>query len=80
MLLRLIPELGGDETVCGVIAMNDTGSDVLTIFDVDMPHLGDCQGYAGWVGPVMIVGAGGVVSVYPKIHVQVQLVRNDNSP
>ena len=80
MLLRLIPHLGGDGTVYGIIAMNDTGSDILTIFDVDMPYLGNSQGYAGWVGPVMISGAGGVVGVYPKINVQVQLVRDDNSP
>jgi hypothetical protein len=58
--------------------MNDTGSDMLTIFDVDMPHLGNHQGYAGWIGPVVVVGAGGVVSVYPKIHVQVQLENKIN--
>src|SRR5438046_1409467 len=80
MLLRLIPELGGDGTVYGIIAMNDTGSDALTIFDVDMPHLGNYQGYVGWVGPVVLFGAGGVLCFFPKIHVQVQLVRDDNSP
>ena len=30
MLLRLIPELGVDRTVYSVIAMNNTGSDMLT--------------------------------------------------
>jgi hypothetical protein len=43
MLLGLIPGLGGDGTRYGVIAMNDTGSDVLTIFDVEMPLLGIYQ-------------------------------------
>jgi hypothetical protein len=80
MLLRLIPELGGDGTVWGIIAMNDTGSDTLTIFDVEMPHLGVYQGYAGWPGPVVIVGAGGVVGTFPSIAVQVQLVKDDNTP
>ncbi|KAI9864845.1 MAG: hypothetical protein M1813_002615 [Trichoglossum hirsutum] len=80
MLLRLTPGLGGDGTVWGVIAMNDTGSDVLTIFDVDMQHLGIYQGYAGWLGPVVIVGASGVVGIYPTIRVQVQLVRDDDTP
>jgi|SRR5579862_1772995 len=80
MLLRLTPGLGGDGTIWGVIAMNDTGSDVLTIFDVDMQHLGIYQGYAGWLGPVVIVGAGGVVGIFPTIRVQVQLVRDDNTP
>ena len=46
MLLRLIPELGGDGTVCGIIAMNDTGSDVLSLFTTDLPYLrGNIQGY-----------------------------------
>jgi hypothetical protein len=60
--------------------MNDTGSDVLTIFDVDMPFLGNYQGYNGWVGPIVIEGAGGIVGIFQKIHVQVQMVRDDNSP
>ncbi|KAI9769494.1 MAG: hypothetical protein M1840_003971 [Geoglossum simile] len=76
MLLRLIPELGGDGTVCGIIAMNDTGSDLLNIFDAEMQHLGIYQGYAGWLGPVAIVGISGVAGIYPKIRVQVQLVRD----
>ncbi|KAI9781392.1 MAG: hypothetical protein M1839_005986 [Geoglossum umbratile] len=80
IIMKLTPGLGGDGTVYGITAMNDTGSDVLTIFDVEMPHLGIYQGYAGWLGPVMIVGAGGVVGIYPKIRVQVQLVRDDNTP
>lgn len=78
MLLRLILHLGGDGTVCGVIAMNDTGSEILTIFDVDLPFLGNLQGYAGWDGLVAISGAGGIVGVFPKLSVQVQLVGDDN--
>ncbi|KAI9767226.1 MAG: hypothetical protein M1840_005826 [Geoglossum simile] len=80
MLLRLMPEFGGDGTVFGIIAMNDTGSTILTLFDVDLLHLGDIQGYAGWVGPVEINYANGAIDVYPTIRVQVQLVRDDNSP
>lgn len=41
MLLRLMSQRGGDGTAHGVITMNDTGSDVLTLFDMDMPHLGN---------------------------------------
>ncbi|KAH0547707.1 hypothetical protein FGG08_000196 [Glutinoglossum americanum] len=80
MLLRLIPHLGGDGTVYGIIAMNDTGSDISTIFDVNMPYLGNSRGYAGWAGFATISGAGGMVGVFPKINVQVRLVGDDNLP
>jgi hypothetical protein len=80
MLLRLILELGGDGTIWGIIAMNNTESDVLTIFDAEMQHLGIYQGYTSWHGPIMIVGVGGVVGIYLKIRVQVQLVRDNNTP
>jgi len=50
MQLRLTPAHGGDGTVSGIIAMNDTGSDILSLFDTDIPHLGNIQGYRGWLG------------------------------
>src|SRR4051794_15201614 len=80
MLLRLIPHLGGDGTVCGIIAMNDTGSEILTMFDVDLPFLGNTQGYAGWGMPIAISGAGGIVGFFPRLSVEVQLVGDDNLP
>jgi len=55
MLLRLTPMYGGDGTECGIIALNDTGSDVLSLFDTDLPFLGVwIQGYLGWQGLVGI--------------------------
>jgi hypothetical protein len=51
MLLRLTPALGGDGTVCGIIIMNDTGSDFLTFVTTDLPLLGNIQGYAGRLLP-----------------------------
>jgi hypothetical protein len=39
MLLRLILGLGGDGTIYSIIAINDTRSNMLTIFDVEMQHL-----------------------------------------
>ena len=38
MHLRLAPEFGGDGTFCGVIALNDTGSDILPLFTSDFKH------------------------------------------
>ena len=59
MLLRLTPGFGGDGTVCGIIAMDDTGSDMLTLFTTDMLHLGNIQGYAGWLAPTGVRDASG---------------------
>ena len=79
MLIRLIPERGGDGTTCGIIAMNDTGSSVLSLFHSDLPYLGNIQGYNGWVGNVAVAYANGAVNILPMIIVQVKLVRNDNT-
>jgi hypothetical protein len=64
MLLRLTPAPGGDGTTHGIIVMNDTGSDILTIFKVntDLLRLGNVQGYFGWCGWVQILDASGVNS------------------
>ena len=80
MLLRLMPHRGGDGTVHGIIAMNDTGSDILTLFHSDMQHLGNIQGYSGWQEAVGIHCANGTINYYPGIEVEVQLVRDDNTP
>jgi len=60
--------------------MNDTGSEMLSLFDTDMPYLGNLQGYTGWPGQVAIQNANGTMNVYPTILVQVRLVRDDDSP
>ena|SRR5438045_8577502 len=80
MFLRLMPHRGGDGTVHGIIAMNDTGSDILSLFHSDMQHLGNIQGYAGWQGVIGILCANGTINHYTKIEVEVQLVRDDNTP
>ncbi|KIN00500.1 hypothetical protein OIDMADRAFT_19556 [Oidiodendron maius Zn] len=80
MLLRLTPELGGDGTEYGIIAMNDTGSDILSLFTTDIPNLGNNAGYLGWHGPVAIIDANGSITLFQRILVQVQLVRDDNTP
>jgi hypothetical protein len=48
MLLRLIPGHGCDGMVYCIIAMNDTSSDMLTLFNTDLAVLGNIQGYSGW--------------------------------
>jgi hypothetical protein len=60
--------------------MNDTGSDILSLFDTDLQYLGNHQQYAGWLGHVAICYANGAIGIHRKIRVQVQLVKNNNSP
>jgi hypothetical protein len=60
--------------------MNDTGSDLLTIFDVDFAQLGNRQGYMGWDWPVVVVDSNGTNTMFLSIWVQVMLVRDDNMP
>jgi hypothetical protein len=80
MFLRLMPHRGGDGTVHGIIAMNDTGSDMLSLFYSDLQHLGNIQGYDNWQGATGILCANGTINQYPTIVVEVQLVRDDNTP
>jgi hypothetical protein len=68
MLHRLIPDQGGDGTICGIIAMNDTGSDVLSLFDTDILYLGNLQGYTGWLGNTTIRYANGATNTYSTIN------------
>ena len=60
--------------------MNDTGSDVLTLFDDDFLSLGNTVGYSGWLQPVKIVDANGNVLFFPCVQVQVRMVCDDNTP
>jgi len=75
-----MPHLGGDGTVHGIIAMNDTGSDILSLFHSDLQHLGNIQGYAGGLGVIPIGYGNGAIQYYQRIAVEVQLVRDNNTP
>jgi hypothetical protein len=52
----------------------------MSLFDTDMHYLGNLQGYAGWIGHIRVRDASGTVNRYRRIHVQVQLLRDDDSP
>ncbi|KAF7503848.1 hypothetical protein GJ744_003238 [Endocarpon pusillum] len=80
MHLRLIPEFGGDGTFCGVLVLNDTGSTILTVFTSDFQHLGNTQGYGGWMEESLVTDANGAATVLPQLLVQVQLVDNHGEP
>lgn len=74
MLLRLVPELGGSEEIHGIVALHDTGSDYLTIFNSDFSSLGNSANYLGWIGTTNLMNAGGGIEVLRLIIVQVKLV------
>ena len=80
MHLRLAPEFGGDGTFCGIIALHDTGSNILSLFISDFLHLGNTQGYQGWLGYSHIREASGTATYLRTILIQVQLVGNDGMP
>ena len=80
MHVRLIPELGGDGSMHGVICMNDTGSDVMTLFDTDLGYLGNLDEYRGWNPPINVCFANGERARHQSLSVQVQMVRNDGTP
>jgi len=67
MLLRLTPAFGGDGTVHGIIAMNDTGSNYLTLFNTDLALFGNIHGYLGCVLPTAIIDASGTITLFPTI-------------
>ncbi|KFY29246.1 hypothetical protein V491_00125 [Pseudogymnoascus sp. VKM F-3775] len=71
---------GGDGTAWGVSVLNDTGSTITSIFDIDLLHLGGLQAYSGWVGNIEIGTANGAVDICRSLLVEVQLVRDDLSP
>lgn len=75
MEVRLCPELGGDGTRHGINVLNDTGSDVLTIFNTDLTSLGNYEQYAGWLGYVFIGGCNGNVEMLLSLMVDIRLVR-----
>jgi hypothetical protein len=80
MLIRLIPAYGGDGTVYHIIVMNDTGSNTLKLFTTDLQRLGNRQGYNGWRATRNVTDANGVATPFRTIRVQVQLVKNDDTP
>ena len=79
MQLRLIPERDSDETIHVIIAMNDTRSDMLSLFQTDLACLGNMQGYMGWSGVQATIDGSGEMQLYPQIYVQIQFARDDGT-
>jgi hypothetical protein len=61
MKVRLAPRSGGDGTRHDISDLNDTGSDLLTLFYTDLMRMRPYQQYRGYNGFVNIARAGGQV-------------------
>lgn len=60
--------------------MNDTSSDILTLYRSDFMHLGNFDFYIGWRVPVLVMDANGVVTYCRSITVEVLPVGNGGIP
>lgn len=74
MLLRLKRRRGGDGTEFPITVMNDTGSGIMSITQRDLQHVGNIQGYMGWIGDYNIGNADGVASRWPALMVKIQFI------
>lgn len=75
MQVRLCLGWGGDGTTHAINVLNDTGSDLLTLFYEDLPYLGKNQQYEGWQQEVDVQTAGGNVERLLTLLVEVRLLR-----
>lgn len=74
MEIRLIPEQGGDGSRLCVGVLNDTGSNVMTLLDLDLDRLGNLWGYNGWLTPSAVENASGDLEMLPTVCLQARLV------
>ena len=63
-----------------IAVVNNTGSDVLTHFNTDLPHFGDMINFGGRLLSVRVVDALGNIQVLPHLLVEVQVVNEDHVP
>ena len=75
MEVRLCLGWGGDGTTIRIMVLNDTGSDLLTLFYADLPSLGNYYQYTGWQQDVGVETAGGHVEILLALFVEVRLLR-----
>jgi hypothetical protein len=62
----------------GINVVNDTGSDILTLFYTDLSYLGNYWAYTGWLGRRNIGTAGGHVEQLWAFVVELRFVQPAN--
>lgn len=77
MEIRFLPKLGGNGLRYVIEVMNDTGSNILTLFFEDLNQLGFPQlPYYGWLGKVAITMADGNIENLPSLLVEIKFLRS----
>lgn len=74
MELRLFQDFGGDGTIHGIAALNDTGSTLLTLLDIDFAYLGDIGAYRAWGPFIDVENASGDIDLLLSLFIEVRLV------
>lgn len=74
MEIRLDIDYGGDGTTHGVSVIHDTGSDIMSILDIDLARMGNMQAYNGFLGEMSCLDAGGRLEDQPTLSTQVRFV------
>jgi len=73
--------MNGDGTTLPITVLNDSGGDVLTLFDADLGALlANKVWYLGWLGYADVTNASGVSEVFPRLVCQVRFLRLDGRP
>ena len=62
-MIRLTLDEGGDGTFMVITMLNDTGSDVMPMFDTDLPKLDDLTNYIGGGGVGGVANTNGNVDL-----------------
>ena len=75
--MRFLPGLGGNGLRYAVEIMNDSGSNILSVFYEDLNQLGVLQlpYYYGWLGNVGITTADGNVEYLQSLLVEIRFLR-----
>lgn len=76
MEVRFIPALGGNGQSYAIEVMNDTGSDMLSLFFEDLQRLGyPALPYFGYLRPVRVRMANGSTELLVSLMVEIRLLR-----
>lgn len=75
MEVRLASGSKRDETRHDISCLNDTGSDLLTLFYTDLMRMGPYQQYRGYNGFVDLALADGQVETLMRVRVEIRFVR-----
>jgi hypothetical protein len=78
--MRLLQSEGGDGTVKMITILNDTGSDRMTLFDIDLWALGDLSNYIGGTQYTTIGNSSAATETLQEYTLDIQLITEEGEP